>query len=87
MKKADVQIGKQYIAKISGKLTTVRLTNVSQYGGWDAVNIGTGRAVRILTAAKLRRAASTDTNRAINVAIQSAMADQEKAAALKDFYE
>lgn len=88
MKKQDVQIGKQYVAKISGKLTTIRLTNVSPYGGWDAVNIATGRVVRIRTAAKLRKPAGVlmaDTNRALNIAIQVAFADGEKAAAVSSF--
>ena len=54
MKKKDVSIGRTYVAKVSGGLTTVRLTGESPYGGWDAVNTKTGRAVRIRTAARLR---------------------------------
>lgn len=54
MKKKDVVVGKHYTAKISGKLTTVRLDNESRFGGWDATNINTGREVRIKSAAKLR---------------------------------
>ena len=54
MKAKDVRIGGVYVAKISGKLTRVRLTGESGRGGWDAVNIATGRAVRIKTVAKLR---------------------------------
>lgn len=63
MKKKDVEVGKVYVAKVSGQLTHVRLTGESPYGGWDAVNIETKRAVRIKTAARLRydvRKRSTD---------------------------
>lgn len=55
MKKKDIQIGRSYVAKISGELTVVRLLDESPYGGWDAKNVRTGRAVRIKSAAKLRR--------------------------------
>lgn len=47
MKKADVQIGHTYPAKVSGRLARVRITGESPYGGWDAVNVATRRAVRI----------------------------------------
>ena len=55
MKKADVKIGATYIAKVSGTLRPVRITNTSPYGGWDAVNIETGRRVHIKSAQRLRR--------------------------------
>lgn len=58
MKKAEVQIGERYVAKISGKLTVVKLGRACDHGGWWAVNVNTGREVRIRTAAKLRRAAN-----------------------------
>src|SRR5208282_6426580 len=57
VKKADVVIGQKYVAKISGKLTVVRLDRHATQGGWYATNVSTGRPVRIRTAAKLRRAA------------------------------
>lgn len=57
MKKADVVIGGRYIAKVSDKLVTVRITNPSIYKGWDAVNENTGRAVRIKSAQRLRQGA------------------------------
>ena len=58
MKKRDVEIVSHYVAKISGRLTVVRVYDESPYGGWDATNVATGRAVRIRTAAKLRRRAT-----------------------------
>lgn len=54
MKKKDVRIGGRYRAKVSGKLTTVRIDRESPYGGWDATNLETGRRVRIRSAQRLR---------------------------------
>ena len=47
MKKAEVEIGGQYIAKVSNKLATVKIVSPSIYGGWNAVNVKTQREVRI----------------------------------------
>jgi len=55
MKKHEVTIGGVYAAKVSGKITIIRLLRESPYGGWDAVNTATGREVRVKTAARLRR--------------------------------
>lgn len=54
MKKSEVQVGKVYIVKVSGKLARVRLTEASPYGGWIGTNLSTNREVRIKSAAKLR---------------------------------
>lgn len=54
VKKCNVQIGKTYAAKVSGKLALVKITGVSPYGGWDGVNLDTHRRVRVKTAARLR---------------------------------
>lgn len=54
MRKAEVSIGKIYGARVSGVVVPVRITGESRYGGWNAVNVKTGRAVRIKTAARLR---------------------------------
>lgn len=54
MKKAQVKIGGRYVAKVSDGLTTVRILRESPYGGWDATNEGTGRAVRVRSAQRLR---------------------------------
>ena len=58
VKKAQVQLGGTYVAKVSGTLTTIRITGESTYGRWDAVNTKTGRAIRIRSAARLRRPAT-----------------------------
>jgi len=52
--KKDVQIGALYTAKISNKLTSVRISSVCSYGGWWGINLTTGRSVRIKSAAKLQ---------------------------------
>jgi len=58
MKKQDVQTGSTYIAKVSGALAKVRITGTSPYGGWYAVNLATGRQIRVRSAARLRRPAN-----------------------------
>jgi len=54
MKKKEIGIRKHYRAKVSGILSTVRIAGESVHGGWDAVNVSTGRHVRIRTAGRLR---------------------------------
>jgi hypothetical protein len=54
IKKADVVVGNRYVAKISGKLTIVKLISDARPRGWVAQNENTGREVRIKSAAKLR---------------------------------
>jgi len=70
MHRKDVEIGKVYTAKVSGRLVTVKITkdrgttrryaynsNFSTretHTGWDAINQDTGRQVHIPTAARLR---------------------------------
>lgn len=56
MKKANVNVGGMYLAKVSSKLTTVKIDSVCTHGGWNATNTTTGREVHIKTAARLRRA-------------------------------
>lgn len=55
MKKAEIEIGGVYIAKVSGKVVPVRIMDECPYGGWYATNTVTGHVVRIRTAARLRR--------------------------------
>jgi len=54
MKQNDVQIGQHYLAKVADRVVPVRIDRASPYGGWDATNVTTGRAVRIKTAGRLR---------------------------------
>ena len=54
MKKSEIKIGKHYTAKVSDRMTTVRIDGTSPHGGWDATNIRTGKSVRIKSAQRLR---------------------------------
>jgi hypothetical protein len=54
MKKREVVIGQSYVCKVSDKLQTVSIVRESRFGGWDGVNIATGREIRVRTAARLR---------------------------------
>ena len=55
MKKAQIQVGAVYSAKVSGKVCPVRVDAVSIYGGWDGLNLETGRTVHIKSPQRLRR--------------------------------
>ncbi len=63
MKKADVQIGSRYVAKVSNVLTVVRIDREAPTGGWFATNVETGCTVRIRSAARLRYPARDRTPR------------------------
>jgi len=54
MKKHEVKVGGQYLAKVSGKIVVVRIDGPSAHGGWDATNTATGKKVRIKSAQRLR---------------------------------
>ena len=74
MKKNDVTIGTVYRAKVSDKLTDVRIDAENASGGWDATNLATKKKVRIKSAQRLRAAAMTKPQ-----AKAVAAADQENA--------
>jgi len=54
MRKDQVHVGHTYVAKISDKLTRVRIDGENAHGGWDATNLTTNKKVRIKSPAKLR---------------------------------
>jgi len=60
MKKSEVVTGGRYVAKVAGALTVVKIIGESPYGGWEAVNLRTSRAVRIKSAQRLRYPAGPD---------------------------
>jgi len=68
MKKHEVKVGGEYIAKVSGKLAQVRITGESRYGGWDATNLVTKKVVRIKSAQRLRAEAGRKAAGATHVA-------------------
>lgn len=54
MKRNEVEIGNEYVVKVSGRLVSVKILRESPYGGWIGRNKETGREVRVRTAARLR---------------------------------
>jgi len=74
MKKADIKIGSVYRAKVSDKLTDVRIDAANPSGGWDATNLASKKKVRIKSAQRLRAPAMSGTT-----AKAVAAADQENA--------
>jgi hypothetical protein len=58
MLKSQVKIGSHYAIRhhtdSATKLSVVRIESVSQYGGYNATKLSTGRSIRIKSAAKLR---------------------------------
>src|SRR5690606_28089138 len=53
MKKADVKIGGQHFANVTGRRVVVKIEAESRHGGWDAINQTTGKKVRIKSAQRL----------------------------------
>jgi len=60
MKKNEVKINGYYTAKVSDKLTVVRIIDENPHGGWDATNTKTGKKVRIKSPVKLRAEVTPD---------------------------
>jgi len=56
VKKQQIVVGQTYLCKVGRQVTEVRVTGESRFGGWDAVNVKTGRSVRIKSAQRLRAA-------------------------------
>ena len=55
MKKNEVKIGACYMAKVTGSEVPVHIDTENSHGGWNAMNMVTGRKVRIKTAQRLHR--------------------------------
>lgn len=56
MKKSQVKIGHTYTAKVTDKIVDVRIDAESRHGGWEAINLATGKKIRIKSPARLRSA-------------------------------
>ncbi len=58
MRKSEIKVGGHYRAKVSGKLTTVRVERIGEaYNGrtrYDVTNLTTGRNIMFRSAAKFR---------------------------------
>jgi len=68
MKKSQVKVGSEYVAKVSGKLAHIRIDSENPHGGWDATNMATKKAVRIKSAQRLRAEAGRKATPAAHVA-------------------
>lgn len=58
MKKNEVKIGGVYVAKVSDRITEVRIDSTNTHGGWNATNIRTGKRILVKSAQRLRCRAS-----------------------------
>jgi hypothetical protein len=76
MRKAEIVIGRTYLAKVSGNLVGVRILGESRFGGWDARNTTTGREVRIRNAGRLRSEIITKVERAMDYKTLAAGRDE-----------
>jgi hypothetical protein len=56
MKKSQVKVGSEYVAKVSGKLAHIRIDRENPHGGWQATNMATQKSVHIKSAQRLRGA-------------------------------
>jgi hypothetical protein len=54
MQKKDIIIGGKYLAKVSGKIVIVKVISESRLGGYNVINLTTGRSIRVRTGARLR---------------------------------
>ena len=77
MRKNQIKIGAAYVCKVSNGLTVVRIESECFYGGWWAVNVRSGRRVRIRTAARLRAPGGEILRRLGETDLARAAADRE----------
>jgi hypothetical protein len=54
MRTVNVSIGDEYSVMVSGRLARVRVTSTSIHGGWNGLNVATGRTIHIRSARRLR---------------------------------
>jgi len=65
MKKDEVQVGQEYLVKVSDRIVPVRIDAEHASGkGWVGTNLVTNRQVRIKSAQRLRRAVAPDAQEA-----------------------
>src|SRR5689334_15025843 len=86
MKKDQVKLGGEYLAKVSGKVVPVRIDKENPHGGWDATSAATGKSVRIKSAQRLRGAVKGEKATAKNAdpdLVPLTAIDKEKRAAGK----
>ena len=82
MKKNEVQLGGVYKCKVSGNIVSVKITHENPHGGWDAINLKTGKSIRVKSAQRLRGAVNRPATRKkiVSLAEYEAEAKAEHAA-------
>ncbi|MCK4873626.1 MAG: winged helix-turn-helix domain-containing protein [Phycisphaerales bacterium] len=84
MKKADIRIGNTYRAKVSDKITVIRIDAkipISGGGGWNATNLATKKKVRIKSAQRLR---SEVKKRDVSKPLSDKQAEKKRREAIKE---
>jgi len=81
MKKHEVKVGGQYLAKVSGKVVVVHIDGENPHGGWDATNVQTKKKVRIKSAQRLRREVHKSKPLALAIPSQAGAAQEAAPAA------
>jgi len=76
MKKHEVKVGGQYLAKVSGKVVAVHIDGENPHGGWDATNVQTKKKVRIKSAQRLRREVHKSKSLALAIPSQAGAAQE-----------
>ena len=56
MRAKDVKIGGVYTAKVTDRVTQIRIDAANRHGGWDGTNLKTKKRIRIKSALRLRTA-------------------------------
>lgn len=54
MKKEDVKVGGEYLAKVTNKVVRIRIVSEHASGGWTAINPATNKTIRVKSAQRLR---------------------------------
>ena len=54
MRKSEIEVGRRYEVRVSGKLVTVKLLYTHPNGGWVGMNEATKRLIRFKTAGRFR---------------------------------
>lgn len=62
MQKKNIVIGGKYLAKVSGKVVIVKVISEARLGGYNVINLTTGRTIRVRTGARLRPYEPKSTN-------------------------
>ena len=65
MYREEIKFGGAYVMRVSGKMTVVEVYGLRRrgYGGFDVVNLRTGRSIYLRSARRIQREATSDEKR------------------------